>query len=82
MPLYKVTEIKTKKHRLVSAVSSSAALSHASRGMFAVETMGDPAKVAELMASGVEFEKAGEPGKADGDEDTGKSAGDEDQAKS
>lgn len=81
MPLYKVTEIKTKKHRLVSAVSSSAALSHASRGMFAVETMGDPAKVAELMASGVEFEKAGEPVKAE-DEDTGNSAGDEDQAKS
>lgn len=58
MPLYKVKS--DDEVRLVIAASAAAALRHVTTPMFTVTAMTDPGESAELAASGIKVEKAGE----------------------
>ncbi len=58
MPLYKVTHAD--ETRLVKASSASAALRHVTTPLFAVSAITDPSDAAEIAASGVKLESAGE----------------------
>jgi hypothetical protein len=62
MPLYKVedTETKDAPARLVKASSKSRAVSHVAHDRYRATTMENPTDVAELMATGVKLETAGE----------------------
>lgn len=63
MPLYKIAQFDADKNltiRLVKASSKAAAFSYVVTPMFVVTVITDPTESAEIAASGVKLETAGE----------------------